>query len=698
MKRLYVKKTTPGIAEPKPGEPIEEEEEYEYIEYRSDYDLFKSAVNIYEDDLHDTAYILLDQILKLYPESELVEDVLFFQAKLLFIKHLYEQAILKHEELFTLFPDTRFKEESTYYLYLCYRELELEDEAEEKKDEFAEAYPESEYVQDITLEFADNFYKERDYIKAIEYYLNYYKISSDEDERADVHERVVDIVDNILITDELESIADSYYDKFPAAYIKLSLAKSYYLHRSIDDAKFLLFEVEEFFPTFDRLDEVHAYLEKIKLRVETSPNVIACLLPLSGKYGAYGQRLLAGVMLAADIFSEEEIEYPITIMVKDTKGDPKTALKMLEEAYIKDNAIAVIGPLLSKNAQVCAERAEQLRMPIMLLTQKEKITEGYQYVYRKFITNSQQISSLVDYAMNDKGILRYAVMYPENTYGRELQETFFNEVINRGGKIIASESYDIKESDFSKEIKKMVGLHDLSDRKRLRKLWVDEVIEEETIDMQYMISKGKMTKEEVENYLDELKRELLKEEYCPVVDFQAIFVPDNYKRAGLIIPQLLYHDIDKGVLKLGTNAYNSKELIDIARDNANGIVFVDGFFKDSKEEDVKNFVLEYKEIFQKTPTLLEAESYDSAKIIIGLIKGYDLQDREEMKAALDGLKDYDGVTGLVKSFVNGDADEDLVLLTIERERIKQLLREKTDESLLREVSENSMKSGSSGND
>jgi hypothetical protein len=141
------------------------------------------------------------------------------------------------------------------------------------------------------------------------------------------------------------------------------------------------------------------------------------------------------------------------------------------------------------------------------MTQKEGITKDYQYAYRKFITNSKQVSSLLDYSVNNQNILRYAIMYPETSYGNELLELFFDGVIKRGGQVVAAESYDVNKSDFAKEIKRIVGLDDLKERRRLRELWVLDVLEEEKIDMEYMYKSDKMTKKEVKEYLKELKKE-----------------------------------------------------------------------------------------------------------------------------------------------------------------------------------------------
>ena len=657
----------------------EEKAPGEYVEYKSAPDLFFSAVENYENEKYDTSFLLFDQLLKSFPGDSLIEDSLIYKARMLFIKQFYDRASTIYESVLRDFTETRFKEEAMFYLYISYRELNQEDKMLAQREAFLAEFPESPYMAEIDLEKADEYFDASDFLNAFTHYVKFYMVSDDEEAKAEVRRVAIDIVENILDHEELESIANNYFDKFPAAYIKLSLARSYLLMRDTESVKYTLLEIQEFFPLFEKYDYVQEMLDNIKIRVKTKPNVIVCLLPLSGRYEAYGKRLLAGIMLAADVFSAEEIEMPITIMVKDTKGDPETALMLLDEAYSEDQAIAVIGPLLSKNAQICAKRADELKLPIMLLTQKENIADGYNYVYRKFITNSNQVNSLLDYAMDDMELTRFAIMYPDNTYGKELHELFFEEVARRGGQIVATESYDTKSKDFSKEIKKVVGLDDLEDRKRLREIWVDEVIEEETLDMQFMIDNEGMTQEAVQEYLDSVKKELLEEKYRPIVDFEAIFVPDTYSRAGLIIPQLLYHDIDNDVLKLGTNSYNSKKLIEIAQGNANGIVFVDGFFKDSSAENVKSFVKEYGETFRTTPTLLEAESYDSAKIIIGLIRDNELEGRDELKNELDTLKNYNGVTGLVKSFEGGDVVEDLVLLKIRRQKIRQVTRVKREE-------------------
>ncbi len=659
---------------------------YEYIEYDTAADLFYSAGQKFKKKEYSIAFRLYEQIIQQFPEDILVEDSMVYQARIFYLREFFKRAAKKYDQIVLIFPNTRFKEECMYYAYLSFRELKYEKKAKKRQKKFVKAFPKSPYTLDIIYYNAGELYDNKEYKKALASYMKYYMKSKKKIKKKKAFTAALDIINNILTSDELLAIADDYTDTFPAAYIKYNVAKLHLTSKNIHDAKSLLLEIDEFFPDFEHIENVREHLsaltEKIKRREETNPDVIACLLPLTGKYGAYGQRMLAGIMLAVEVFAEKEFERPITIVVKNTAGDPDTALKMLDEAYEKDKAIAVVGPLLSKTANVCAKRAEELKIPIMLLSQKENVTENLEYSYRKFITNSKQVHTLVNYATDVRGLTRFALLYPDNKYGRQLNQLIFDEVINKGGHIVAAESYEPGKSDFTPEIKKLIGTSDLEDRKRLRAIRIAEVMAEEKLDMEYMIKTGQMTEKQVKNYLLALKKELYKMEYKPIVDFEAIFIPTDYSTGGLLIPQLLYHDIDKNVLKLGTSTFNTTKILDIAQGNADGVVFVDGFFNGSADEDVIKFVNEYKGTFERAPGLFEAEAYDSARILLKLLWGKVIQDREELKEALDALKNYKGVTGTVREFKDGDAIEDLLILTFRRNKIKQILLPKKPDTLV----------------
>jgi len=100
---------------------------------------------------------------------------------------------------------------------------------------------------------------------------------------------------------------------------------------------------------------------------------------------------------------------------------------------------------------------------------------------------------------------------------------------------------------------------------------------------------------------EEMSKE--KEEPEPIIDFQAIFIPDSFEKVGLIAPQLLFHDV-AGVLLLGTNLWHSDELIHMARGYVQGAIVPDGFFLNSPSPRVRDFVSSYDEVLGSLPTFL----------------------------------------------------------------------------------------------
>ena len=110
------------------------------------------------------------------------------------------------------------------------------------------------------------------------------------------------------------------------------------------------------------------------------------------------------------------------------------------------------------------DEAELQETPIVTLTRAEGITDQGAWVFRNMLTNSAQADAIADYAMNVKGYKRFALLYPNIPYGVELADTFWDEVISRGGAIRGAERYSHDQTTFTQEAKKLVGRYYLEDR------------------------------------------------------------------------------------------------------------------------------------------------------------------------------------------------------------------------------------------
>jgi outer membrane PBP1 activator LpoA protein len=195
------------------------------------------------------------------------------------------------------------------------------------------------------------------------------------------------------------------------------------------------------------------------------------------------------------------------------------------DALYKEKVAAIIGPLI--HVDTAAIQAQARELPIITLTQKDRITEIGDYVFRNFFTPQMQVKSLVSYAARELGLSRFAILYPDERYGSTFMNLLWDEVIAHEGIVVGVESYDPKQTDFAGPIKKLVGLYyevpeDLKDP-------IDLIAES----LVFQTDAGKEEKEKP-NRKDE------EEEPKAIVDFEAVFIPDSPKKAGLIIPQLAF--------------------------------------------------------------------------------------------------------------------------------------------------------------
>jgi ABC-type branched-subunit amino acid transport system substrate-binding protein len=149
----------------------------------------------------------------------------------------------------------------------------------------------------------------------------------------------------------------------------------------------------------------------------------------------------------------------------------------------------------------------------------------------------------------------------------------------------------------------------------------------------------------------------------PNVDFDVLFIPDAPKKAGLIIPQLLFHDI-KDVYLAGTNLWHSSQLVDMAQDYLQRAILVEGYFKDSQSAPVRRFVEAYQSAYKEPPGIIEAYAFDTARIFFELLAKPDIHMHHTLRDALIQFSTPYGVTGFTAFTDHGEAIKRLTLLEI----------------------------------
>ena len=463
-----------------------------------------------------------------------------------------------------------------------------------------------------------------------------------------------------LNSETIIELLESRQIDLPRGYLMFQLGLNYAMEEKYDDALMAFENFIDQYPYHENAALAEDLIKQIKESALFNRHTIGCLLPLSGPYQAVGMQALKGIELALERFSAQSSGPQMSIIVKDSHGDPdQTRLAMQE--LIDEKVAAIIGPIVT--AEIAATEAQASAIPIITLTQKDNITSIGDYVFRNFITPEMQVNALTDFTTNTLGLNRFAILYPDETYGITFMNLFWDRLLENGGKIVGVEAYNPQHTDFADPIKKLVGLYyDIpEDLKEVDQYDVEEDENQRETDSLF---DQDISNEDQEQIAED-------EEPEAIVDFDAIFIPDSPRTAGLIIPQLAFYDV-KDIYLLGTNLWHSDLLVEMAAKYVQGAIMPDGFFAGSSAPAVQDFVQIFEETYQEKPGFIEAVVYDSALMVFGVLNKPDLRFKSEFKNELQNMPIFAGITGPTYFDENGDAQKQLYLLRIKGRRFVEL--------------------------
>ena len=419
------------------------------------------------------------------------------------------------------------------------------------------------------------------------------------------------------------------------------------------------------------LDEANKLRDELKRTANVKPNLVGVVLPLSGRFKAFAESMLDAISLQIDLQGRG----PIQVVVKDSKNEPDVAQQAVED-LAREGAIAIIGPIGLAEGTAAAVRAQQLGVPIISLARAEGLTALGPYVFRNMVTSSQQASAVAKYAIDKLGAKTFAILQPESAGGEDLSRFFWDAVAAQGAEVRGHEHYPDRATNFKKTIQRLVGRDNLAERR--------EFVEEEARIVQEITDPYKRRKE--------LAR--LRNTAAPIIDFDALFIPDFASSVRLMAPAIASEDIitngcdqkDMEIIKkttkrddvhpvqlLGWMGWDSAELVDERMGAARYVqcsVFVDAFFPKSERAATKKFVDSFDASFHRQPQLLEAHAHDTAGLLKNLIVAERPQTREALRDALAAMaKPYDGAAGETVFGKDREAHKPLFWLWINRGQI-----------------------------
>ncbi len=591
--------------------------------------LLSKAERMYRSGADEKALRFFDEYIGKKPDSPLIPSVLIKKGRIFLRMENYEGAEAAFSELIEKYPDNTYVPEAELGLVRCdYQKGEYRNVIEAGEAALPEIDT-KEHRAEMRILIGNAHLAEQNPKKALDCYVSAYGDSEAIPDKPVLLEKIKTAVSQ-LSTDEIITYLGDPKESEIKGYLMFQLGRNNLDEDKFEDAFRILASFVKLYPENEYVPDAIRLLERIDKIPLYRRYTVGCLLPLTGAYKKYGEKALKGVQLALSRFGEDRGGPSINIVIKDTQSEPRQALAGLEELY-KENVSSIIGPIVT--ADVVAPEAQKRGVPTITLTQKERINDAGDYIFRNFLTPEMQIEAIVRYSVEVLGIKDFAVMYPDERYGHTFLDLFWKKIIEFGGQIAGVEQYDTNMNDFSVPIRKLTG--------------------------KYYGAGGKDLE----------------------LDFDALFIPDDPDKVGLIIPQLAFHDVTD-IYLLGTNLWHSEKLLQMAGRYIQYAVIPDGFALESEDPAVQTFISDFKSTFGEPPGFVEAVAYDTAMILFNAVSDPQVGYRSTLKQHLAGLRNFRGVSGETSFTANGDPVKEIYLLSVDDQKfveIKSPVRISTDD-------------------
>ncbi len=382
---------------------------------------------------------------------------------------------------------------------------------------------------------------------------------------------------------------------------------------------------------------------------------LGVVLPLTGRYAPFGKLVRQGIELAAT-----QTGTLSQFIFLDSSSDPEQGLQAVRSLIEGYRVVGIIGPLTGEVVQRVVAYANESQVPLLTLSHRDGLPEQGPFIFRNCLTVEQQVQALAEYAIEVLGLNTYSILYPDNDSGADFAARFRAAIEKRGGDIEYSLHFAEQGTDFRRQLLLLKGEDP------------DAPIDDNAAPKKE-VDKSAQLGELIDGVVgaQDVVEPPARPDWLPTVDFEALFVPAYAETIALLAPQLAFYGIEN-VQLLGMNGWNSPMLLQQAGRYTKGAIFSDGFYLDSPAPHIADFVSQYQQNYGDKPSILEAQAYDCANIMLQLIAHPDVVSSVALAQSLSLLTDYHGVTGITGFDANGEAQREVCLVQMGRRNLQQL--------------------------
>ena len=295
----------------------------------------------------------------------------------------------------------------------------------------------------------------------------------------------------------------------------------------------------------------------------------------------------------------------LKVILLDNQGKPEEAATATTRLITQDKVTAIIGEVASSRSLAMAPIAQQNKIPMISPSSTNpKVTAIGDYIFRVCFIDPFQGFVMARFAAENLKIKRVAILRDvKNDYSVGLAKYFTETFKKLGGDIVLDQSYSAGDIDFKSQLTAI-----------------------------------RATKPD------------------------AIFVPGYYTEVGLIARQA--RSLGLKVPLLGGDGWDSPKLLQIGGKAMEGAYFSNHYSAEDKSPHVQAFIDRYRKAYKDTPSGLAAMGFDATMVLADAMKRAKSLSTSDIRAALAGTKDFQGVTGRISIDQERNAVKPAVVLKV----------------------------------
>ena len=308
----------------------------------------------------------------------------------------------------------------------------------------------------------------------------------------------------------------------------------------------------------------------------------------------------------------------IDLIVYDDRLNPQEAVAIANKLIEKDKVVGVVSGAYSGPTRVTAPIFQKAGMPMVAgyavhpdVTWDPKEKKPNDFCFRNGFLGEIEGAAAAEYAVKNMKAQSVALIFMDNDFGRAISAGFAERAEKLGAKVLTKQMYKFPgEKDFRPFLTR---------------------IKESNPDL--------------------------------------IFAAGYYGEAAAIVRQAKELGITSKIM--GEEGFDSPKFIEIAGPAAEGVVIATNLDRDDPRPVVQNFLKNYHSAYKEDADMVGASSYDALMILVNAIKKSGTDAKAIQKALLE-TKDYNGLTGKISRFVQGEVVKPVQIQVVKDGKFRRL--------------------------